>query len=474
MPKSLRITVYAAGALFAIAALVAVIMLLSWRAHAKPQLEAAASAALGMQVTIDGPLVLKFFPSAAVTVAQVHMRGRGSEFVYAKQATLEVQLVSLLRRQVRLPRIELHHVTLTVERARDGSFNFEGSAPGASTIPDIESTEVLLTDLLFTYNNRQQGTSVQADGCDVKASDLRVTATKGADLMKNLSFSAKVSCDQIKTRVLPMSDVKFSAKCGSGVLETRDVTLRAFGGSGGAAVRADFTAGATAYRIHGALSKLQLAPFSNNFSHRKIGDGLMDFAADLTMSGDDADTMIASSAGKASLRGSDLTLEVGDLDDELSHYKATQRFDLVDLGAFALAGPIGLAVTKGYDYAKVIHSSGGSSQVPTFISEWQVEHGVAQAMDVAMSTKANRVALQGKLDFVNRNFQDVTVAVLNKRGCATVEQKVRGSFSHPDVEKPNVVTSLAGPALHLLKKAAHALGAGQQCQVFYAGALPPP
>src|SRR5450631_148710 len=141
MPKSLRITVYAAGALLALAALVAVIMLLSWRAHAKPQLEAAASGALGMQVTIDGPLVLNFFPSVSVSLEQLHIRGHGAELVAATQATLAIQLVSLLRRQVRIPRIELNHVTLTVERGREGRFNFEGSSPGASAIPEIESTE---------------------------------------------------------------------------------------------------------------------------------------------------------------------------------------------------------------------------------------------------------------------------------------------------------------------------------------------
>jgi uncharacterized protein involved in outer membrane biogenesis len=473
MSKPLKLTVYAAGAVLAIAVLAAVIMLLSWRGHAKAQLEAAASDALGMQVKIDGPLVLKFFPRAAVTIEQVHIRSHAAELVAASEATLDIQLVSLLRRQVRIPRIEMRHVTLSVERGRDGRFNFAGSSPGASAIPDIESTDVLLTDLTFVYRNRREGTSVQAGACNVEASDLRITATKGADLMKNLSFSAKVSCEQIKTRVLPMTDVKFSAECGKGVLETKNVALRAFGGRGSAAVRADFAGAVPAYRLHGVLSKFRLEEFSKNFSQKKFGEGLMDFSTDLKMSGDDADAMIASSEGEASLHGSDLTLEVGDLDDELAHYKSTQRFNLVDLGAFVLAGPIGLAVTKGYDYAKVIDSSGGSSKVPTLISEWHVEHGVAQARDVAMSTKANRVALKGNLDFVNDSFQDVILAVLNGRGCATVEQKVHGSFSHPDVEKPNVLISLAGPALHLVRKASHALGGGH-CEAFYTGSLPPP
>ena len=42
MPRSLKLTLYAVAALLAAAALAAAIMLLSWRAHAKPQVEAAA------------------------------------------------------------------------------------------------------------------------------------------------------------------------------------------------------------------------------------------------------------------------------------------------------------------------------------------------------------------------------------------------------------------------------------------------
>jgi hypothetical protein len=102
-----------------------------------------------------------------------------------------------------------------------------------------------------------------------------------------------------------------------------------------------------------------------------------------------------------------------------------------------------------------------------------VERGVAQARDVAMSTKANRIALQGNLDFVNHGFEDVTMAVLNREGCATLEQKVHGSFSHPEVDKPNVVIALAGPAMHLLNQAKHLVGAGH-CQPFYTGSLPAP
>ena len=86
------------------------------------------------------------------------------------------------------------------------------------------------------------------------------------------------------------------------------------------------------------------------------------------------------------------------------------------------------------------------------MSDWKVEHGVAQAQDVAMATKANRIALHGGLDFVNERFDEVSVALVDAKGCVTVQQRIRGSFQEPVVDKPNAVAALAGPALRLLKK----------------------
>ena len=81
--------------------------------------------------------------------------------------------------------------------------------------------------------------------------------------------------------------------------------------------------------------------------------------------------------GEASLHGNNLVLEIGDLDKEFSRYESTQNFNLVDVGAFLLAGPLGIAVTKGYDYASVLKSSAGHTTIRTLISQWKVEHGIA-------------------------------------------------------------------------------------------------
>jgi AsmA protein len=191
------------------------------------------------------------------------------------------------------------------------------------------------------------------------------------------------------------------------------------------------------------------------------------------MQGKTAHELKQTAEGEASLRGSNLTLEGRNLDREISRYKSSQNFNLVDVGAVFFAGPLGLAVTKGYNFGNLLVRRGGSSRIGTFVSGWKVERGVAQAKDVALATNKNRIALKGGLDFVNDEFADVIVAVIDARGCATMRQRIRGPFQKPVVEKPNVLKSVAGPALKLLKQTREVLRGGS-CDVFYAGSVAPP
>jgi len=173
------------------------------------------------------------------------------------------------------------------------------------------------------------------------------------------------------------------------------------------------------------------------------------------------------------LRGKKLTLSGSDLDRAFERFESSQNFNLVDVGAFFFVGPLGLVVTKGYDFATIAQAQGGSSEIRTLVSEWEVEHGVAQARDVAMATKENRVALRGRLDFVSDRFDGVSLALVDAKGCATVQQKISGTFQDPVVEKPNIAASVVGPALRLLKKGRELLTGGQ-CDVYYAGSVAAP
>jgi AsmA protein len=291
--------------------------------------------------------------------------------------------------------------------------------------------------------------------------------------MKGLSVAADVACREFRKGAFVASDLKLSANGENGVFLVEPVTMRAFGAQGSGSMRANFTGVVPRYDVHYSLPQLYIEEFFKTLSPKKVAEGQMDFSMDLTMRGHALHEMRRTMEGQISLRGENLTFHGSDLDREFSRFESSQNFSLVDVGAFFFAGPLGLVVTKGYNFASVVQGSGGNSRIRTLVSDWKVERGVAQAQDVAMATSKNRVALHGGLDFADAQFDDVTVALIDKNGCAKVQQRVSGAFRHPVVEKPGVVKSLTGPALALLKKGRD-LFPGGECEVFYAGSVAPP
>ncbi len=472
MSNSRKRILFAVGGVLGVLVLIGLVVLLVLGVNAKRQVQTLVSDALGMEVSVAGRLGVGFFPSFHVSMEDVQIRNDGSEVASAAQASLGIELFPLLHSEVRMDSIELKHVRMTVERQRDGKFNFETQSKLKRTVQFADATKVSLADVTLLYTDRQSGKGFEADSCDLDVSHMQRSEQKSATPASSLSFTAVLACETIRTSDLVMSDVKLSIGAKEGVFDLNPITMHVFSGLGTGNIRADFSGSVPEYHVHYSLSTFRLAESFRTLSQRTVGDGPMDFSADLSMKGVTRDAMVRSAGGDVSLRGHDLTLEIGDIDKELARYQSSQNFNLVDVGALFFAGPLGLAVTKGFNFAAIFQNSAGSSAIRTLVSEWRVERGVAQAKDVAMATKENRVALKGGLDFVNGRFKEVTVAVIDAQGCPTAQEKIRGPFDKPEVEKPSVATSLAGPALRLLRQAKGLLGG--KCDVFYAGSVAPP
>lgn len=474
MSKLLKIILFAVSALIGLLVLVAVAVRLFVDINAyKPQLEAAASGALGMEVSIGGRLGIGFFPGLLVTLEDVHIRNRGVDIVSAKQASLGIDLLLLLQQEVRIEKIALKHSRISIERDRDGTFNVEKPESAGGTLPVLELANVSLSDGVLLYVDKQSGEGFEAGDCRLDVRRLRLSGGKSADFMKNLSIAAKLACGEIRKNDFTVSDLKLSADGKNGVFDIEPITMSVFGAQGTGSIQADFSGAAPGYRVRYALPQFRIEEFFGTLSPQKVVEGSMDFSANLSMQGNTVNDMKQTADGEISLRGENLILEGSDLDREFSRFESSQNFNLVDVGAFFFAGPVGLMVTKGYNFASIFQGSGGRSEIRTLVSDWTVERGLAQAQDVAMATNENRIALQGRLDFVNEQFNNVTMALIDAKGCAKVQQKIHGAFQKPVVEKPSIIKTLTGPALRLLKKGKDLLPGGE-CKVFYAGSVAPP
>jgi hypothetical protein len=472
MQKPLKTALLTVGGLVGLAVLGVLAALLLLAVTTKSRLETAASDALGMEVRIDGAVHVQFLTGLGAILDDVRIRNLDHDVVAAKEVELRLELVPLLHKQVRVDSMALAHVTVTIEQGHDGRFNFERPAGVKRRPTEIAWTNVSITDGTMVFTDLRNGRQFHAGPCDLQANRVQLSAGADANLLEQLSATAAVACKEIRTRSLVLHEVKLPIEGQDGVFDLKPVTLRLFGGQGSGRIHADFRGAVPAYRVQYSLAAFQLEQFYQAFSPTSSGEGAMNFSADLSLAGSTIDQLTQSAGGHASLRAENLTLKIGDLDQELADYESSQHFNLIDLGAVFFAGPFGLAVTKGYNFATIFRGSGGSTGVHQLVSEWHVERGVALAQDVAMATGKNRIALKGGLDFVNGRFKDVTVAAVDEHGCATVLQRIRGPFDKPEVEKPNVLASLAGPVDRLLKQAESLLGG--KCEVFYAGSVPPP
>jgi len=473
MTRSLKIISVAAGVLagLLVLAVVALALVLAIGDY-RPRLEAAVSAKLGMEARIGGRVGIGFYPGLHVTLGDVHIRNRGTELFAAKEARIGASLLGLFRQDLRMEKLVLVQPRIFIEKGRDGRFNFEKPETAPRVLPDLNLANLSVADGMFIYADRRTGTAFEASGCSLAANSLRITNRGRPGIMKNLSFGAELTCGEVRTKSYAASGLKFSVAGQRGIFDLK-AWMRIFNGHGSGDVRADYTGAAPLYQVRYSLSRFHIDAFLKALSTKNVGKGSMDFSANLSLRGKSVNELKQSTTGLISLRGKDLILNGRNLDEEFARFEASQSFNLVDAGAFLFAGPVGLAITKGYDFANVVRGSQGNSEIRTLVSDWKIARGVAHAQDVALATNKNRVAFRGGLDFVNQRFNDVSVALVDAKGCARVQQKVHGSFGKPVVETPSVIAALAGPVRRLLNQA-ESIFPGETCEVFYAGSVASP
>ncbi|MBI5552038.1 MAG: AsmA family protein [Desulfobacterales bacterium] len=442
-----------------------------------PRIETAVSTALGMDVRIEGKVAIAPLPGLGLSLNDVNVRNKGAAIARIEKIRVGLKLTPLARFDVQVFRIGLIKPVFSIVRANSGRFNFE--TPERSSWAKLFAVEKFsIARGKVVYVDERSKRKIEVDDFDLTLSNLISRGTRSVAPLKEISFTATAGCKMLKIDDLALKNLVMKAAAEKGKLDIDPLRLDIFGGTGSGSIQMDATGSHPHFRLLYALNQIRIENLLDLFSPgkapRKSIEGVIDMSADLTAMGKSANEMKRSLAGKLALNGEHLVLNDIDIDAFIVQYERSQNFNLMDLGAFFLAGPFGPLLTKSYDFAGVYDAAqGGKGVVRKLVSVWKVEKGIAEALDVALASESQRIAMQGDLDLIDEQFVDVVVAALDKRGCAVYSENVHGPFATPRIERENIIKSMAGPVLNPMQDVWQFIQ-GQECTVFYSGSVAHP
>lgn len=232
------------------------------------------------------------------------------------------------------------------------------------------------------------------------------------------------------------------------------------------------------------LDLRKLADFSGNGQY--IKGGIAHLNADLMLQGQDAKTLIKNLSGNVELRTRDLEIYSLDIDALARGYENANTMNLLDIGALVLAGPLGLAATKGSNAGIMGLNAMIDSKtlIPELVANLSLDNGVAHAQDVAFATTKTRLAAIGAINLNNNAFEDFSIGLLDKNNCAQYSQSITGTLDNPEIAITHTTiqtaVNLATSALRRLKKGTQAINEhillreNKTCKPFYNGSVKHP
>jgi AsmA protein len=423
-----------------------------------------------MKITIDGDIQGRLLPSFAVVAKDIELDYEGILNIKAKRLELEMPLVSVFSSDVLLRgiRIKDPEVVWRVEEY-DSSIPDPHSAGGSSDeqLQDtvswgVDLVDARITNGTFRYFDENYRDTVICTGIYVTSDSITFEGDADTLRFEDVLAYGDLIVKHARINSLLMNNVDLEVHIDDGVL---DVSHQSEAQKG--LIRIDLSGTEAEYYIHQDFDTFNIASVLSSYEEEPSMKGYMDFSLDVKFRGNTANDLWHNSEGEMVLKGSDLVLYGLDLDVVAKQYQRSQKFTLVDMSAVFLVGPVGIAVTKGGDYANLLISNKGDSTiVHNFISHWELNSGILSTRDVAFSTNKNRIAVHGSVNLWHQQFNEIDFALVNQYGCAVFQQKITGRFTDPQVSNVKVVKTLIGPLKNIFR--------GKKCKnPFYTGSVEP-
>jgi len=346
-----------------------------------------------------------------------------------------------------------------------GSFFSEFQFPLDSTIVKF----INLKDGNLFYESSRDTFTINS--LNLYLTDLYFNEKRNPNPFATLSTNGYIKASAIHSNHFITEDFRINYNVNSGTYKFESNRPKLFGKS--AIGKSTFTINPfgdnPSYSISYDVEKFFAEEMLATFLEDTLITGPLDLSMRLSSQGKEWEAIVENMNGEVNLKGKDLSLYGIDADEIIEKIKRSQQYTLADLGAVLLAGPVGIAITKGSDIASIfVLNTGQSSNITNLVYNWKIDHGKFIIDDAAFSTEKNRIAIIGSINFPEDSL-NITLALLNKHACSILSQRVYGDLNDPTLGKVRVVGSLLAPLTNLVDDIL-----GADCEVFYNGSLPHP
>lgn len=334
----------------------------------------------------------------------------------------------------------------------------------------VDSLNMNVFDVFFPELTwRTEEDTLLLDQFTLTSKDIYFGHGESGNLFEDLSFNATVSAERIKIETIDLSNIDYEVKGNDGNISIDPHELKMFGKTGEGYFKFRPFAETPFYEVKYTVHDFRAEHLLSNLKMDTLLNGEMDLAIDVVYQDAAQEKPYVGLNGSITLEGTDLILHGLDVDAVIKRYNRSQKFNLVDLGAVAVAGPFGLAITKGSDFARLaLGGVGEYSEVSRFIASWEINNGIIQLKDVAFASDENLIAAQGWISLPTDSLE-VTFAVLDKNGCSVLSQRLFGEIKDPKTGELKIVSAVLGPVSNLIQGAV-----GKDCEVFYEGTIEHP
>ena len=439
----------------------------------KPAIDSELTEITGMKTTIHGNIYARLLPNIVVVVKNISLKNDDVLQINIEKLELELPFSSLFSKISKIEALKLNRPVVTlINRSVDTSIE---KLPATSSVQDLNVADSLDWEInltvakiyngSFSYYDENNRDTLLFKGISLNSDVLHAKGNTDTLILEDLMASGLLRVKDARVNSLYLENIKLDVKLDKGVLTVSHLSDGYYGEHNSGYTAIDFSGDEPTYSIRQDIQKFRMERLLARFDQSPLMKGEMDFSISLDFYGKNASNRWLTTKGEILLKGKNLTLYGINIDMLAKKYSRSQKFSLVDMGAFFIAGPVGIAVTKGRDFAALLTTKeGDSTEIHEFISVWKVKAGEMHAEDVAFSTTRNRIALKGSLNIWQEKFNGLDIALINDHGCAVFHQRLSGSFYDPDVSDVKVVKTLLGPVKNIFT--------GKKCKhVFYEGSV---